>query len=136
VAVKVLCLFGLGLYVALSIADFVLTFALLELSDGYAYESNPIAAKFLDQHGWFGLAAFKTALVLVFVGTVGYVARRKKWVGVMLAAYGCTMLTCVVIYSQHLISETRHEIASRGPEWGPPPADPLREPYLGLFAQR
>ena len=77
-----------------------------------------------------------TALVLVFVGTVGYVATRKKRVAALLAVYGCAMLTSVVLYSQQLIGEARHEIAIRGPGWGPPPADPLREPYLGLFAQR
>ncbi|MFO0803986.1 MAG: DUF5658 family protein [Gemmataceae bacterium] len=134
--VKLFCLFGLGAYVALSVADFALTYALLQLSDGIAYESNPIAAACLDRHGWGGLAAFKAALVLVFVGTVGYVATRKKRVAALLAVYGCAMLASVVLYSQQLVGEVRHEIASRGPAWGPPPADPLREPYLGLFAQR
>jgi len=136
VVAKAFCVAGLGLYVALSVTDFVLTFSLLKLSDGLAYESNPIAAACLDRHGWFGLAAFKAALVLVFVGTVGYVMRRKKWVGVCLAVYGCAILTSVVTYSQQLIGETRQEIANRSPAWGPPPANPLEEPYLGLIAKR
>lgn len=135
-SVKLFCLIGLGFYVALSVADFILTFALLKLSDGIAYESNPLAAACLDRHGWIGLAAFKAALVLVFVSTVGFVATRKKWVGAMLAIYGCSMLAGVVMYSQQLIGEARHEISTRGPGWGPPPADPLEQPYLGLFAQR
>ena len=135
-AVKVFCLLGLGLYVALSVADFVLTFALLKLSDGIAYESNPIAAAFLDRHGWGGLALFKATLVLLFVGSVGFIAMRKRRVAALLAVYGCAMLTSVVIYSQQLIGEARHEIATRGPGWGPPPTDPLKEPYLGLFAKR
>ncbi len=135
-AVKAFCLIGLGFYVALSVVDFILTFALLKLSDGIAYESNPIAAAFLEAHGWHGLAAFKAALVLVFVGTVGFVSTRKKWVGAALAVYGCAILSSVVVYSQELIGEARQEIATRGPGWGPPPTDPLKEPYLGLFAQR
>ena len=135
-AIKLFCLLGLGAYVALSVADFALTYALLQLSDGIAYESNPLAAACLDRHGWGGLALFKAALVIVFVGTVGYVATRKKRVAALLAVYGCAMLTSVVLYSQQLIGEARHEIATRGPGWGPPPADPFQQPYLGLFAQR
>lgn len=135
-AVKVFCLFGLALYVALSVADFLLTFALLKLSDGIAYEANPIAAACLDSHGWMGLAAFKATLVIVFVGSVGYITTRKKRVGACLAVYGCAMLVGVVIHSQGLIGEARHEIATRSAGWGPPPADPLKEPYLGLLAQR
>ena len=133
-AVKAFCIFGLGLYVALSVADFILTFALL--SDGIAYESNPIAASFLDTHGWLGLAAFKTVLVLVFVGSVGFVARRRKRVGALLAVYGCAILIGVVVHSRQLIGEARNEIANRGPAWGDPPPDPLKQPYLGLFASR
>jgi hypothetical protein len=136
VTVKVLCLLGLGLYVALSVTDFILTFALVKLSDGIAYEANPIAASFLDSHGWGGLAVYKAALVAVFVGSVVVVMRRKKVVGALLAVYGCALLSGVVFYSQQLIGEARHEIATRGPGWGPPPADPLKEPYLGLFAKR
>lgn len=134
--VKAFCLLGLGTYVALSAADFILTFALLKLSDGIAYESNPIAAACLDQHGWLGLAAFKSALVLVFVASVGYIMTKRKQVGACLAVYGCAMLCSVLIHSQQLIGEARHEIATRHAGWGPPPADPLKEPYLGLLAQR
>jgi len=136
VVVKAFCLLGLGLYVVLSVADFVLTFALLKLSDGFAYESNPIAAACLTHHGWGGLAAFKATLVAVFVGTVGFVSLKRKWLGAMLAVYGCSVLVSVVLYSNQLIAEARQHISTRGPSWGPPPADPLKEPYLGLFAKR
>jgi hypothetical protein len=136
VIVKFFCLIGLGCYVVLSCLDFVLTFALIRLSDGMAYEANPIAALCLDELGWGGLAAFKLALVTVFVGTVGYVMVKRKWIGAVLAVYGCSMMLGVVLYSQDLIAETRHEIANRSPAWGAAPKDPLKEPYLGLFAQR
>ena len=126
--IKAFCLLGLGLYVVLSVADFVLTFALLKLSDGFAYESNPIAAACLTHHGWGGLAAFKA--------TVGFVGLKRKWLGAMLAVYGCSVLVSVILYSNQLIAEARQHISTRGPSWGPPPADPLKEPYLGLFAKR
>ena len=136
VLVKTFCLLALGLYVALSIVDFIFTFALIQLSDGIAYESNPIAAACLDSHGWYGLAAFKTVGVLIFVTTVAMVTVRKRWVGAAVATFGCAVLFSVVCYSNQLIDETRHEIATRNIGWGPPPPDPLKEPYMGLFAKK
>lgn len=134
--VKAFCLLALGLYIGLSILDFVFTFALIQLSDGMAYESNPIAAAFLDRHGWYGLAAFKAIGVMVFVGSVAFVTVRRRWVGAAVATFGCAVLFSVVSYSHQLIAETRREIATRSVGWGPPPPDPLKEPYLGLFAKR
>ena len=136
VVVKTFCLLALGLYAVLSIVDFVLTFALLQLSDGLAYESNPLAAACLDRHGWYGLAAYKTLFVFIFIGTVAFVTMRKKWVGAALAVYGCAVLVSVVMYSQQLIGEARQEVSMRSAAFGPPPPDPLKEPYLGLFAKK
>jgi len=82
------------------------------------------------------LAAFKIVGVLIFVSTVAMVTVRKRWVGAAVATFGCGVLFSVVCYSHHLIDQTRHEIATRSAGWGPPPADPLKEPYLGLFAKR
>jgi hypothetical protein len=134
--VKTFCWLALGLYVTLSAVDFVFTFALIRLSDGMVYESNPIAAAFLDRHGWLGLAAFKLAGVLVFVVAVSMVMVRKRWVGAAVAAFGCGVLISVVSYSHQMLQEARHEIATRNAGWGAPPPDPLQEPYLGLFAER
>ena len=61
---------------------------------------------------------------------------RKKWVGAALAIYGCAVLVSVVMYSQQLIGEARQEVATRSAAFGPPPQDPLKEPYLGLFARK
>ena len=134
--VKTFCLLALGLYAVLSIVDFVLTFALLQLSDGLAYESNPLAAACLDRHGWCGLAVYKALFVFIFIGTVAFVTMRKKWVGAALAVYGCAVLVSVVMYSLQLIGEAQQEVATRSPVHGPPPPDPLKEPYLGLFAKK
>ncbi|HEY3788128.1 MAG TPA: DUF5658 family protein [Urbifossiella sp.] len=135
-AVKSYSLLALGLYIVLSVVDYIFTFALIQLSGGLAYESNPVAAAFLNHHGWYGLAAFKAAGVLVFVGTVGVLTIRRRWVGAAVATFGCAVLFSVVSYSNKLIAETRHEIATRNAGWGPPPPDPLKEPYLGLLAKR
>ncbi|MDB5313591.1 MAG: hypothetical protein JWO38_7793 [Gemmataceae bacterium] len=132
---KLLCFLGLALYSGLSVLDFVLTFALMQIN-GSAYESNPFAAACLEQHGWRGLAAFKAGGVLVFVASVALVSTRRPQVGAGIAALGCAVLLVVTGYSRHLISQARLEIAGRDAGWGPPPRDTLREPYLGLFAAR
>ena len=136
VVVKTFCLLALGLYALLSIVDFVLTFALLQLSDGLAFESNPFAAACLDRHGWCGLAVYKALFVFIFIGTVAFVTMRKKWVGAALAVYGCAVLVSVVMYSLQQIGEAQQEVATRSPVHGPPPPDPLKKPYLGLFAKK
>ena len=121
--VKTFCLSALGLYAVFSVVDFALTYSLFQLSDGLAYESNPIAAACLDRHGWMGLAAFKAVLVFVFIGAVAVVAMRRKWVGAALSIYGCAVLISVVMYSQQLIGEARQDRAIRHAGWGTPEPD-------------
>lgn len=133
---KLICLLGLGVYCILSVVDYVFTFALIHLSGGTAYESNPVAAACLERHGWNGLAAFKVGGVCVFVVAVGLLASRRPQIAAGVAALGCAVLLTVTTYSHRLIVETRAEIATRDAGWGPPPRDPLREPYMGLFAAR
>jgi hypothetical protein len=136
VIVKAFCLLALGTYIALSVVDFIFTFALIQLSDGAAYESNPLAAACLEGHGWLGLAAFKAVGVLVFVSTVALLTLRRRWVAAAVATFGCGVLFSVVSHSHDLIGEMRHEMTTRSAGWGPPPPDPLQEPYLGLFAEK
>ena len=62
---KRICAAGLAVFLALSLTDFVQTFALITGSDGAVYEANPIADAWLAKHGWTGLAAFKAGIVLV-----------------------------------------------------------------------
>ena len=67
---------GLGLYALLSVADWMLTFALLRIHPG-AVESNPLAAACLDLHGWRGLALYKLGGVLVFAAAAVLILRRR-----------------------------------------------------------
>ena len=103
---KLFCLVGLGLYTALSAADFALTFSLIEGSRGEAFEANPIAAVWLEEHGWAGLAAFKAAGVLVFLGTIVLLVRRRPRVAAGLVALGCSVLIGVTTYSGRLMGKT------------------------------
>jgi Domain of unknown function (DUF5658) len=108
---KLYCWAGLGLYCLLSAGDWMLTFALLQLN-GSAYESNPVAAACLEQYGWRGLALYKAAGVVVFLGAVVLLMRRKPAVGAAVVTLGCAVLLSVTTYSHKLIVESRHEIAA------------------------
>src|SRR4051794_23861243 len=93
---------GAGLFAALSVADFVQTYALI--ADGPAHEANPVAAEWLDRHGWVGLAAFKGLICLCVFGAVALLARRGSPAAGRVLALGCAVLLGVGVYSRGLIT--------------------------------
>lgn len=101
---------GLGLYALLSVADFQLTSALLRANDG-AYESNPVAAACLEQHGWDGLAVYKFAGVLVFAAALFLLIRHNPKAGAGVVTLGCVVLLSVTTYSQELLLDAHRENA-------------------------
>jgi hypothetical protein len=105
---NVVILVGLGLFALLSVTDWVMTFALLRLHPG-AVESNPVAAACLERYGWEGLALYKTGSVLVFLGAVYLLARRRPAVAACVVAFGCAALLAVTTYSHDLIREAHQE---------------------------
>jgi hypothetical protein len=114
---------GLGLYVLLSAADWVLTYALLRLHPG-AFESNPLAAACLERHGWGGLALYKAGGVLVFLGAVYLLARRRPAVAAGVVGVGCAVLLSVATYTHGLIcDESRAQRELADSDW-PPQARP------------
>ncbi len=94
----------LGLFVALSAVDFLLTWYLLEHRGGSFYESNPVARWFLVRFGWVGLAGFKTAVVLVVGGTVLLLNRRRPRTANRLLRFACLATGLVVLYSFFLLN--------------------------------
>ncbi|MBA4065949.1 MAG: hypothetical protein C0501_19970 [Isosphaera sp.] len=102
------CWAGLGLYAGLSVADWALTFALLK-TNPLAFESNPLAAACLEEHGWGGLAVFKAAGVAVFAGAVVLLARRRPPVAAGVVAVGCAVLLAVTGYSHRLLAQSDPE---------------------------
>ncbi len=93
----VVMLFGLPartahLFLFLSVLDYALTWLLLR-RDG-ADEANPLAAWWLDQHGWLGLAAFKIAAVLAAI-----IARRRRDLARRVLGFACATATVVVLNS-------------------------------------
>lgn len=100
---------GAGVFAALSVADFVQTYALIE--GGPAHEANPVAAHWLERHGWTGLALFKGLVCLCVFGTVALLARRGSPAAGRLLATGCAVLFGVAIYSRALLTAEAAEIA-------------------------
>jgi hypothetical protein len=109
---KLYCWIGVGLYAILSIADLILTFNLLRVNRA-AYESNPIAARCLEQFGWGGLTAYKAGAVLIFISATALIARRRPTVGAGVVTFGCAVLFSVTTYSQNLIEDAHGKIAER-----------------------
>jgi len=107
---------GLGLYTLLSATDWMMTNALLRLHPG-AVEANPIAAACLDLHGWDGLALFKTGGVLIFVGAVFLLVRRRPAVAAGVVVMGCAVLLSVTVYTHSLILQAHKEAAEEDVAW-------------------
>ena len=106
------------LFTALSLADLALTCLLLQRAGG-AYESNPVAAWWLANFGWAGLAGFKFALVLSVAALVAVVSRYHPRAGGRVLAFGCSALLAVVLYSGSLVRSVGVEAAeSAGAEPG------------------
>jgi len=100
------CVAGFGVYALLSALDLKLTAALLSANPG-AYESNPFAAACLEQHGWHGLALYKSAGVLAFAGALFLLVRRRPKTAAAVVTFGCLVLLAVTTYSHGLLVDSR-----------------------------
>src|SRR5437763_7027857 len=86
------------LFVFLSVSDYVLTWLLVRRHGG-ADEVNPLAAWWLSQLGWLGLAAFKAAAVLGVIALAAVISRRRQDLGRRVLAFACVTAAFVVLYS-------------------------------------
>jgi hypothetical protein len=118
---------GLAFYALLSATDWVMTFALLRLHPG-AVEANPLAAACLEQYGWDGLALYKTGGVLVFVGAVVLLTRRRPAIAVGVVALGCAALLAVTIYTHGLLCEAHRDAVERAQDVARPKPKPGTNP--------
>jgi hypothetical protein len=90
-------------FLVLSVADFTLTWHLLQRAGGQARESNPVACWWLAHFGWPGLAGFKLGLAGVVAILVRVVARRRPPAARLVLRFGCSVLLAVVLYSGFLL---------------------------------
>jgi hypothetical protein len=107
------CWVGLVTYALLSVVDFRFTSALLRANGG-AYESNPVAAACLEQHGWRGLALYKAAGVVAFTGSLILLIRHRPKAGAGVVTFGCLVLLSVTTYSHGLLRDSHRENAELG----------------------
>src|SRR5262249_44399985 len=98
---RIYCALGVALYMLLSLADLVLTTALLR-GNRAAYEANPLAAACLESHGWRGLAVYKAGGVAAFLGAIGLLTRRRPRVAAGVVTFGCLVMLGVTGYSHRL----------------------------------
>jgi hypothetical protein len=100
------------LFAGLSLIDLTLTWIILWRAEGFACESNPVAAWWLDRFGWPGLAGFKVAIVLLVVTLTSVVSRHHPRAGTRLLTFGCCALLAVVQYSAALVLRAEAEADS------------------------
>jgi predicted nucleic acid-binding protein len=88
-------------FLLLSAADLLLTAHLLRGGVRF-HEANPLAVWCLGRYGWLGLAAFKTATVLLAVGALVTLARRRPGAARLALTAACAAVGLVVLYSASL----------------------------------
>ncbi len=93
------------IFVALSILDLVLTFALLTL--GGFREANQLANYFLARWGITGLIAFKIVFVITITIISQFIATRQITTARYLLVFGCIAMGGVVLYSGFLFLSAR-----------------------------
>jgi hypothetical protein len=109
---KTYTLAALIVFAILGAVDFIQTYTLVQRSGGQVYESNPLAATWLKDYGWYGLAVFKAGTTLV-VATIVLILRRKKpRVAAVIATTAFLSVLAVAIYSRNLL--TQQEDSSSG----------------------
>jgi hypothetical protein len=89
-------------FVGLSLVDLVLTWRLVEHSEGQVYEGNPIAGWFLGHAGWLGLIAFKLATVSCAGGLAATLVWLRPRTGRFVLTFACLVVGGVVLYSSSL----------------------------------
>jgi hypothetical protein len=94
----------LFLYVALSLLDLLLTWMLVQYSEGKVLEGNPIAGAWLARYGWPGVAIFKLMALALVTGVTVVVRRRQPHTADRLLTFGCLVVAGVVIYSYYLLA--------------------------------
>ena len=95
---------ALILFVLLGAIDFFDTYALIQRGDGTVYESNPMAARWLKDYGWKGLAVFKILTMTVLVTTVLIIRVRRPQTAAVVATIACLTVLAVTVYSRKLLT--------------------------------
>jgi hypothetical protein len=92
----------LALFAVVSVADLLMTWQLIQATNGQVYETNPLANAWLCSFGWGGLAVFKgLAVFLVMLSAICVSLYRPK-VGSRILVFASSVTGAVVLYSCYL----------------------------------
>ena len=92
-----------SIYLLVSLLDFFCTYLLLMTGPGF-FESNPVAAWFLNHYGPVkGLLGFKLSLTLLVCGLAQLVSYAKPAYGRGILLFGTLLTGAVVVYSIRLL---------------------------------
>ena len=95
---------ALIVFALLGVIDLIYTFTLVQDSGGQVYESNPLAATWLKNYGWGGLAIFKALTTLVVAAIVLIIRRHNPRTAAVLATAACLSVLAVALYSRNLLT--------------------------------
>jgi hypothetical protein len=101
--VRAVSVLGLVFFGALSLADLVLTWALIVLGGGTVYESNPVAGAWLADYGWRGLLVFKVLAAGLVVAVTFLLVRYRPWAALAIVLFACVAVGMVVWHSYSLL---------------------------------
>jgi hypothetical protein len=87
------------IFVLLSLADFLLTYQLVENGQGDVLESNPLANILLSQYGWAGIGFFKLAMVILIGILILIISRKRLRTAEMILVFACGVQAGVVANS-------------------------------------
>ncbi len=90
------------LFVALSVCDLFVTYALL-WRGGHFYEANPLARWFFDRWNIAGMTAFKFGLVAIIIVLCEIIERHRPRVGRAIVILGCVAALFVSIHGLRLL---------------------------------
>jgi hypothetical protein len=87
----------------LSAADLLLTWILLQNTNGAVYESNPIANALLGKYGWAGMIMFKATDVLIVAWIVLLLSVFQPRAARRVLSAACGIVGSVTLYSSYLV---------------------------------
>jgi len=96
---------ALIVFVLLGAIDFLETYALVRGSGGQIYESNPLAATWLKNYGWNGLAIFKVSTTMVVASIVLIIRPLRPRTAAVVASAACLSVLYVALFSRDLLSQ-------------------------------
>jgi hypothetical protein len=93
----------LGIMFCLSLLDLFLSWKLIGPDGDQLFEINPIAAWWLHNYGWMGMALFKLGVTVLLGAAMAVIAWRRPRTGERVLVFAIGAQSTVVVYSVFLV---------------------------------